>query len=162
MDTYGSGTGRDVSDMVEKLGDLLRLDVDAVNAYNEAIEKIESSELRSSLSEYRDDHQRHVRDLTVSIERLGHQAPEPSGDFKGKLIEGMTKLRSSMGDEQAMKAMHQNEEITNKAYSHAAAEAWPTDILDVVEQGFADERRHLQWIEQRLSVGVGAQDRGAY
>lgn len=161
MDTYGSGVGRDVSEMVDKLGDLMRLDVDAVEAYNEAIEKIENSQLRSKLSEYRDDHQRHVRDLIVCIERLGHQAPEPKPDLKGKLIEGMTSLRSSMGDEQAMKAMHQNEEITNKAYSNAVGEAWPTDILQVIEDGFADERRHLQWIEQQLSVGVGT-ERGAY
>lgn len=162
MDTYGSGTARDVSDMVDRLGDLMRLDVDAVEAYNEAIEKIENSELRSRLSEYRDDHQRHVRDLTGCIERLGHQPPEPKADFKGKLIEGMTKMRSAMGDEQAMKAMHQNEEITNKTYSNAVGEAWPADILQVIEQGFSDERRHLQWIEQQLSVGAGAERRGEY
>jgi len=156
MDAYEGGQERDRGDIAEKLGDLLKLDVDAVRAYDEAIEKIENAEYRSQLSQYRDDHQRHVSELTRAIRAMGEEPPTPSPDFKGMLIEGMTKLRSSMGDEQALKAMHQNEEITNRSYENALEETfWPADVRSVLERGLSDERRHIQWIEQQLSVGVG-------
>lgn len=155
VDAYETGN-RDTQNVAEKLGDLLKLDVDAVHAYNEAIEKIEAQELRSHLSEYRDDHQRHVTELTQLIRGMGEEAPSPKPDAKGLLIEGMTKLRSSMGDEQAMKAMHQNEEITNRAYEKAAQQTyWPPEAMRVIEHGLADERRHIAWIEQQLSVTAG-------
>ncbi|HSK46723.1 MAG TPA: DUF2383 domain-containing protein [Coriobacteriia bacterium] len=157
MDTYGKSQNRDIDEIAEKLGDLLKLDVDAVRAYNEAIEKIEAQDTRSRLSTFRDDHERHVSELTRAIQGMGRRAPEPSPDFKGMLIEGMTKLRSSMGDEQALKAMHQNEETTNKAYEKAANEQyWPTDVRGIIERGLADERAHIQWIDQRLTVTAGA------
>lgn len=156
MATYESGAGRSMDDMAEDLGDILKLDVDAVQAYNEAIEKIENQSVRAQLSTYRDDHQRHVTDLTQAIRTLGKEPPSATQDIKGKLIEGMTSLRSSLGDDQALKAMRQNEQITNNTYEDAASKSWTADVAPIIERGLADERRHLAWIEQQLSVGVGS------
>ncbi|MGV8083821.1 MAG: DUF892 family protein [Coriobacteriia bacterium] len=149
-------------DAIDKISDLMRLDVDAVRAYNDAIEKIEVAEIRDQLGKYRDDHQRHVSDLTQVLQNMGAEIPEHKPDFKGLLLEGMTRLRSAMGTEQALKAMRQNEQITNTAYENAME--WSGDISptvhDVVRRGFDDERRHLAYIEQQLTVSVGA--RGDY
>lgn len=144
-------------DAIDKISDLLKLDVDAVHAYNEAIEKIDVQEVRNQLSKYRDDHQRHVSDLTQILHNMGAEIPEQKPDFKGLLIEGMTSLRSSMGTEQALKAMRQNEQITNTSYENAME--WSleisTEIHDVIRRGYDDEREHLSYIEQQLSVGAG-------
>lgn len=149
-----------IEDMAEELGDVLKLDVDAIEAYNEAIERVQSQELRSRLSAFRDDHQRHVSDLTEAIRDMGHQPPEPKPDMKGKLIEGMTAMRSAMGDEQALKAMRQNETVTNRTYEKAVQSfTWPGEVQRMLSAGLSDERRHLDWIEQQLSVTVGAQER---
>lgn len=149
-------------DAIDKISDLMRLDVDAVRAYNDAIEKIEVAEIRDQLGKYRDDHQRHVSELTQVLQNMGAEIPEHKPDFKGLLLEGMTRLRSAMGTEQALKAMRQNEQITNTAYENAME--WSGDISptvhDVVRRGFDDERRHLAYIEQQLTVSVGA--RGDY
>lgn len=149
-----------VDDLAKRLGDLMHVDIDAVEAYNEAIERVTAQELKSRLSAFRDDHQRHISELTEAIMDMGHRPPERKTDMKGKLIEGMTALRSSMGDEQALKAMRQNEMVTNHAYEDALEDhTYPGAVQRILQAGLEDERRHLQWVEQQLSVTVGAQER---
>lgn len=146
----------DRDDAFEKLGDLLQLDFDAVDAYNEAIEKIDQEDVRTQLGKYRDDHQRHVSELTEIIRAMGGVPPEPKRDFKGMLIEGMTALRSSMGTDSALKAMRTNEKMTNRTYERAMEWDVSTEAHDFIRRGFEDERQHLAYIEQALSVGVGS------
>src|SRR5690606_37269226 len=57
--------------VIKKLNDLIELDFDAIEAYEAAIERLESPEYRSKLNEYCEDHRRHTRDLTAQVTRLG-------------------------------------------------------------------------------------------
>lgn len=149
----GSDMGRDIRDLAERLGDLMKVDVDAVEAYNEAIEKIEEQDLRSRLSAFRDDHQRHVSEISQALQSMGMEVPSQKPDLKGMLIEGMTKLRSAMGTEQALRAMRQNETVTTHAYEDALRdEEWTAQLSEIVERGYADERRHLEWMEQAVET----------
>lgn len=141
---------------IDKLGDLMQLDVDAANAYDEAIEKIDEQAIRMQLGQFRDDHHRHVAELSTVITGMGGTPPKPSKDLKGRLIEGMTSLRSSMGTDSALKAMRQNEKMTNRTYEKALEWNISTDASDCIRRGFEDERTHLAYIEQALSVGVGS------
>ena len=145
----------DRDDAIEKLGDLMQLDVDAVRAYDEAIEKIDEEDIRLQLGKYRDDHHRHVSELTSLINDMGGEAPEPKPDVKGKLIEGMTSLRSAMGTDAALKAMRMNEQLTNRTYENAMEWTVSTEAHDFIRRGYEDERKHLAYIEQALSAGVG-------
>lgn len=146
----------ETGEMYERINDLMHLDVDAVRAYDEAIEKVDDAEVSARLREYRQDHQRHVEDLRAAVMRVGGQPEEARPDFKGMLIEGMTKLRSAMGEEQALKAMRQNEETTNRDYREALGWDMPEDIRDIFQRGYEDEQRHLRYIEDRLSVAAGS------
>lgn len=145
----------ETDEMYKRLNDLMHLDVDAVRAYDETIEKIDDTVVATQLREYREDHQRHVDDLRAAVMRVGGQPEEARPDFKGMLIEGMTKLRSAMGEEQALKAMHQNEEVTNRHYRDALEWDMPEDIRDIVQRGYSDEQRHIRYVEERLSVATG-------
>lgn len=152
---------KDMRDELKKnaktLKGLMQVDIDAVEAYDEAIERIDSRDLRSRLSEFRNDHKRHIDQLQSAIKDMGTEPPEIHPDFKGRLIEGMTALRSAMGDESALKAMRRNEKTTNHAYEDALKDhKWPGAVQKILEDGYADEKRHLEWIEQQLSVGAGA------
>lgn len=143
----------DRDDVFDRLESLVHLDVDAIHAYDEAIEKAEDQDVRSRLSGFRDDHQRHVTELTEAFRVMGGAPPTPDKDLRGVLIEGMTSLRSSMGTEQALKAMRQNETLTNNRYREAVEETgWDTEVLSILQRGYADEQRHLAWIEERLRV----------
>lgn len=140
----------DDKDIAGKLSSLVQLDIDAVHAYKEAIEKCEDSQVREHLTLYRQDHERHITDLSIEIRRLGGTPPEFSLDFKGYLIKGFTSLRSATGTEGALNAMHTNEKLTNKEYEAARNWDLPPELKQIIALGREDERRHLEYIEGAL------------
>ena len=142
------------TEMAKNLKSLVQLDIDAIHAYTQAIEKIDIQSVKTRLNEFKNDHQRHVESLTPFVQRFGGEAPKFSLDFKGYLIEGFTALRSITGTEGALKAMRTNEMLTNKNYDKALAWDLPKDVRQIVERNREDERRHLQYIEQCIKQCV--------
>jgi len=138
--------------VVKTLNDLIQLDFDASKTYEQALEHIdqEDDEVRMNLEMFRQDHVRHIEDLTDVIEELGGEAIEPSRDVKGVLLEGMTKLRSVTGTKGALKAMRMNEKLTNKSYDDVVDKDLPTSAQEVVLANRDDERRHLAAIEAHI------------
>ncbi len=140
----------DNREICKKLSSLVQLDIDAIHAYKEAIEKAEDPEVREHLSLYRDDHERHVTDLSAEIRKLGETPPEFSPDFKGFLIQGFTSLRSATGTDGALNAMHTNEKLTNKNYKEATEWNVPNDIGKKIALAYDDEKRHIDYIKKKL------------
>jgi uncharacterized protein (TIGR02284 family) len=138
--------------IIDRLEALIHLDVDAVHAYEQALDRIEAPTIAARLASFRDDHERHIDDLMAAIRSLGAQPPEPSRDIKGVLLEGMTALRSMTGSEGALKAMKMNEELTNRRYQEALEADLPPTIRAVVERNRMDEARHLAYIEECLRL----------
>lgn len=138
------------SEMINKLGSLVQLDIDAIHAYQQAIRKIEVEDVKNQLTLFLGDHQRHVENISAEIRKMGGQPPQFSPDFKGFLLEGFTTLRSITGDEGALKAMQVNEKITNSTYDKALAWDLPSDILEIVKRNREDERRHLEYIDRAI------------
>jgi demethoxyubiquinone hydroxylase (CLK1/Coq7/Cat5 family) len=73
----------------------------------------------------------------------------------------MTKVAGLVGTEATLKAMRSNEEVLNKTYAHHLSLDFPAEIKNVIRQNYADEQRHLAWVEQALrtrlwELGVGA------
>lgn len=135
---------------VQKLMLLARLDVDAIAAYDAALEKVTEPMVKEKLSEFRVDHLRHVQDLNVLIEKYGGTAVELTPDLFGKALHGMTALQSMIGTEGALAAMFGNENLTNATYAIVRKLQWDADDLVVIEKNYADERRHLQWIRSAM------------
>ncbi|MBI3542897.1 MAG: DUF2383 domain-containing protein [Deltaproteobacteria bacterium] len=142
------------NDLVSCLESLAKLDVDAVHAYTSAIERIDIPDVKQRLTAFRVDHERHISELSVFIERLGGTAPTRTPDLKGFLIQGFTAIRSMMGNEEAIKAMQSNEELTNKHYAEALTFELPDDIRIVVQKNRDDERRHLDYVKRCIDDRV--------
>lgn len=141
----------DNREIAKKISSLAQLDIDAVHAYKEAIEKVEDLQVRENLARYREDHERHISELSAEIRRLGETPPDFSPDFKGFLIQGFTSLRSMTGTQGALNAMHTNEKLTNKTYKEASSWNLPTDIQTIIDLAYKDERHHLEYIETKLN-----------
>jgi bacterioferritin (cytochrome b1) len=136
----------------EKLSSLMYLDFDAARAYEQAIQEIDDSIIRERMVEFLNDHERHVTDIRSRIGMLGETPPEPARDVKGFFLEGWTAIRSMSGTEGALKVMKSNEELTSRRYSEAKSWDVSTNVMDLIIQNFADEERHLAYIEEQLSV----------
>lgn len=133
---------------IEVMNDQIHLDRDAIKAYDEAIASCDSQDIKSQLSTFKGDHERHVVELSDLVRKYGG-APAESTDLKGFFIKAFTKV-ASHGDKSALFAMKGNEQITNKSYEMALRNDLPDDVRALLEKNLNDERRHLQWIEQAI------------
>lgn len=140
----------DNREIAEKLASLAQLDIDAVNAYEQAIKNVEDPDVRGHMTTYRDDHKRHIEELSTEIRSLGGTPPEVSPDFKGFFISGFTSLRSATGTDGALKAMQTNEKLTNKNYQEATKWDVEGKIKTLIEKNYEDERIHLEYIESKV------------
>ncbi len=149
-------TGKE-SDGMKTIYKLVELDFDAVEAYEAAIQRLKDQTSRTKLSEFKADHERHIRDLSDALNRHGITAPN-RGDAKRVLIKGKVVIGQIAGDRGILQAMKTNEDDTNDAYERASNRSdLPPEILSLVERGLADERRHRDWIIQRIEFLKGAE-----
>lgn len=150
--------------MANNLADLLErlicLDYDAIDAYDQAIQRLEDPTSKQNLSSFRADHERHVRDLSPHLSRLGKKVPT-GGDIKRFLTQGKVVLAALVGDLSILKAMWSNEDTTNKEYEEAVADQSVTDstLKTVLERCLSDERRHRAWIIGRYNELETAQQK---
>lgn len=138
--------------MIERLNDLIQLDVDAVEAYDKVINHLEYDDIRRRFIDFQDDHRNHVKDLTAAVQQLDGKPVKPSPDLKGYLLEVFTLLMSVSGSIGAMEAMKANEVLTNKKYSQVAALEWPEEIRKLILSNYSQEQRHLNYIEEVIST----------
>jgi demethoxyubiquinone hydroxylase (CLK1/Coq7/Cat5 family) len=148
----------DKAELAGKLGSIAQLDHDAMLAYKEAIERIDTDDhdVRNSLQEFYDDHHRHLDDIEDAVEKMGEALPAISRDIQGRTIEGMAALLSAMGTTRVLQAMRQNERLTGKAYREATSDndfpGYPVEIRLILQRNYDDEDRHLAYIESTLNA----------
>jgi uncharacterized protein (TIGR02284 family) len=146
-----------MADSNKELNDLIHLDVDAIRAYEHAIKACEHEVVASRLREFKGDHERHVRDLSECVRRLGGE-PASKPDVKGFFIEGFTAV-TSLGTHSALMAMRGNELLTTSTYKAALEKGdLPADARQIVERNYSDEQRHLNWIKQALDQRIWEQE----
>lgn len=135
------------------LCDLIALDFDAIDAYDQAIQRITRDDVaRTELAKFRADHQRHVQDLSPIVRQMGDEPPA-KGDFMRFLTQGKVVLASLVGDDAILKAMKSNEDTTNQKYEQSLTTPGITsEVRAVLERNLADERRHRAWIESRVAL----------
>ena len=142
------GTADDAGTM---LNDLIQLDIDAIQAYEAAINKVDDASYKQQLTAFRNDHERHTQELGAIVRGLG-QEPPSGGDMKQLLTVGKVAFADLMGDGAILRAMKTNEDDTNTAYERAAKRTdLPAAAEPVVQAALADERRHRDWIETTIA-----------
>jgi len=135
----------------EAMVSLLELEYDALEAYETALERI-SAPYKDELTEFTNDHRRHISELTRLLTE--HQHPDiPTGPSGGKhlLTKGKVILGSLVGDKAILMAMHSNEGDTNTAYERMISRTDKWSEADVIiNQALKDERKHKAWLEQTI------------
>lgn len=141
-------------EMTDKLSSLMKVDIDASKSYGQAIEEIDIADVREQVTKFRNDHERHITDITNMIRELGGTPPSYSRDMRGFFLEGFTAIRSLTGTAGALKSLATNEKVTNHEYGQAMSWELSPPARELVERNYNDEKRHLQYIEQAISNKV--------
>jgi len=140
------------STLHDLLIDLVKLDFDAAAAYQAAIDRLDNPSFKSALTEFREDHLRHTRDLGECLRDLG-KTPPTEGDMKEVLAKGKVVIAGLVGDKAILTAMRTNEDDTVTAYDRATKfKGAPVAVIDVLERNRSDEHRHRDWIRSTLST----------
>ncbi|MDB4927533.1 MAG: uncharacterized protein JWM10_17 [Myxococcaceae bacterium] len=143
------GTQSDLGDLLHQL---IELDYDAIEAYRTALARFEDTGFRSQMSSFQQDHERHVHELSVLLRAMGREPPE-GPDMKQYLTKGKVVIAGLLGDPAVLAAMITNEDDTNTAYERAAARVdLSTELRELVEHNLADERRHREWLREKLAA----------
>lgn len=136
------------SDIQGLVKDLLKLEHDALAAYEAAIERLDDAVAKTEVESFRQDHLSHVAELEKMAGMLGLE-PVTSGDAKEMLTTGKIKMANLMGDKAILKAMSSNETDTITAYERASGhdDAVP-ESKAFFAKALADERRHKEWMDR--------------
>lgn len=135
------------SNPADLLRNLLRLEHDAIAAYDSAIERLDDGAYRDQIASFRRDHEIHISELN-RVAREVPVTPPQEGDMKQWLTTGKVALADLAGDSAILKAMKTNEDDTVMAYQQALENgAAIAEMRPVLEKGLSDERRHRAWME---------------
>ncbi|AXR06138.1 DUF2383 domain-containing protein [Salinimonas sediminis] len=129
------------------LKELCEADFDAIEAYEEAIKRLDDKSIADKLAQYRTDHVSHTEVLNRFLKTRNEEMVD-GPDAKRLLTEGKVVIADLFGDKAILKAMVANEKIMVKAYE----EARDSDALNVDEKAqlakhYDDEKRHHAWIK---------------
>lgn len=140
--------------VIDTLTELHQLEVDANNAYEEAIKRFRDPEIKTTFLDFKQDHENHLDEIETLLAAMNTPVPKRSKDFKGFLIESMTILRSSISDEQALKAMKQNEETVYDKYEKCLEKIGfqNSEVKLMIQSALNDESKHYDYILSKLNV----------
>jgi len=139
------------NDFRDAIQSLIKLDYAAVAAYQEAIEHLEKQEYKDKLAEFKNDHERHISELSSVFKTMGGIPPKSAG-IKQLFTQGKVVFADLLGDKAILKAMKSNEDDTNQAYYNINKHPDITnEAIDALEAGLEDERKHRAWIVSALA-----------
>ena len=139
--------------LVDALKELIELDHAAVEAYETAIARLDSQEFKNKLTEFKQDHERHIEETTNLLTDKDEEAPESFDRTKEMMVKGKVVLGDLVGDDYTiLKAMRDNEGDTNTAYERMTAreDMWP-EANSIMLEGLEDEKKHKDWLDNTLS-----------
>jgi hypothetical protein len=136
------------SDPIRALKALLELEYDALGGYNLAIRKLENKEWKEKMSKFKQDHKRHIKELSGFLDSQGETDLKSPDYIKQYLIKGKIALGNLLGDKPIMLAMQSNEEEMVTAYKNMCDRKDLAQAAQhIVKVGLADETRHTLWIK---------------
>jgi len=127
--------------------ELIELDRDAKEAYQAAIDRLNSQLYKEKLTSFMEDHERHIKELSGLLTKHLEEPPQEAS-VKQWLTKGKVVIANIIGDSAILKAMASNEVDTNSAYQriNERQDIWE-DAKSILKKGWLDEKRHLEWLK---------------
>ncbi len=136
------------SDPRTLLKNLIRLEHDAIAAYDAVIDRIEDPGRAGTVRSFREEHEKHLEALGRLAAEHGARNPG-QGSMRTAIATGKVNTANlAGGDGAVLKAMSTNETDTVAAYRNACGNAAaPEDARRFFEKALADAERHKSWMD---------------
>lgn len=142
-------------DLARVVNHLIHLGFDLVGAYDLAIDRVDSGDVRDSLQVLRDAHRRGIEDMSERIRVFGVE-PTHHGDLHSLVEKARVLVAKRKGDRGILEAMAKNESDMMEAYRAALAQpGLPEEIRVLIESAVAEEGRHRAFYDRALDRFVG-------
>ncbi|MEX2570337.1 MAG: DUF2383 domain-containing protein [Gemmatimonadota bacterium] len=153
-DRGAAGAIVESSEIIDGLNDLIRLDHDAIGAYEIAIDRLEDRDTALQIEGFKRDHERHIRDLNELVLGLGG-TPANEPHATAPLKQAIQQVAAAAGDGALLMAWRANELQVMSKYDRYAQRAvgWPSDVKRTIDQNALDEERHYQWAAELTGDG---------
>lgn len=137
-----------------KLSGMVQLNLDAVRILEQALDEMDLPSVREQLVRIRDEHSRHVLDLSAEINILGGSPPEYLRENLGTTTEGLLAIPERVENEELLKILEANEQVS--AMRYRAARSWELSpaAAEMIRRQHGEEEVHLQIIRDELSKRV--------
>lgn len=139
---------------IRTLTSLAHLDVDASQAFQQVISNITSMSICNTLTDCLRDHEHHFKDTCRMIDNLGGNPPGESIDFRGYIIQGYITIMGVINAQNILKAIRINEILNIQSYEKALTNNLFPEARRLIEKGLTDERRHLSYIDEALTLEI--------
>ena len=137
---------------INAVKELIELEYDALEAYEMALERLESPAFKAKLNEFAADHRRHISDLSNFIRNEDETPPTGPSTVKQWVTKGKVLVADMISDEAILRAMSDNETDTNTAYKRMnERDDISEEVIEVLRRNFEDEKRHKQWLEDTIN-----------
>lgn len=137
--------------LISVVDDLMKLDLDAMEAYDLAIGNAERPDIKERLEQFKEDHVRHADELGGLLAELGGEPNK--GPAARQLLPSDSIVSASItGDRSILERLLSNENDTNKAYERSLEAAEENEAAkQLFNRNLEDERRHRAWIQETLA-----------
>lgn len=146
----------DSHELIDRLSVFINVDYDAIKQYDLILFNINDQDVLQQIELFRQDHEYHIRDYTDMLERIMGKIQEPQDREKDVFFKETVMVQSGTGMRGALEALESVEKAVNTVYSGGVTEDFPDNIREVLERNCADERRHLEYIQQVLQKEAAA------
>ncbi len=135
--------------IVRALNELIEMDRDAIGSYDSALKGLgDLPDVGQPLAGFRDDHDRHVRELSVFVRHYGGEPRSSGMGPLGLVTKASAELARLAGGPAIVGALARAERSAVETYQRGLRHPWPLTIREAVERAAADDRRHLAWCEE--------------
>lgn len=119
---------------VKTLQNLAQYEIDQYFLLSHCVNNVNNATIKENILKIKRECEDNVKMLLELIKKYGGEIPPYSQDFKGYFMNGYAAMRGAFTDQGALKALHTNLKLIDKAFESALKASLPQDAKDAIKK----------------------------
>lgn len=136
---------------VDAIKNLIELEHDIKELYDQAINKSVSDNYKIKLNEFSQDHAHHIEQISELLTNRKEQIPIVSGFVRPLINTIKVEFANLVGDQAELSNIISNEKDIHKVYErmNARHDRWD-EAKELLKQALQDQKKHMAWLEETI------------